>query len=138
MRSALMWLGQEDAVKSMENARAEDPERVELSDMLEFWGSVIGTGPGSRMRLAAVLLKGLSQTRQLEGSDMEPSYPDFNAALLTMAQRSASRNGKSAPPDARMFGKWLQRRIVNGKRFMSLPNEKHGSEWWVELVASGG
>jgi len=141
VRSALMWLGQEDAVKSMENARAEDPERVELSDMLESWGSVIGTGPGSRMRLAAVLLKGLSQTRQLEGSDMEPSYPDFNAALLTMAQRSASRNGKSAPPDARMFGKWLQRfkgRIVNGKRFMSLPNEKHGSEWWVELVASGG
>ena len=62
------------------------------------------------MRLAAVLLKGLSQTRQLEGSDMEPSYPDFNAALLTMAQRSASRNGKSAPPDARMFGKWLQRK----------------------------
>ena len=38
MRSALMWLGQEDAVKSMENARAEDPERVELSDMLKYWG----------------------------------------------------------------------------------------------------
>ena len=38
VRSALMWLGQEDAVKSMENARAEDPERVELSDMLRVLG----------------------------------------------------------------------------------------------------
>jgi hypothetical protein len=68
---------------------------------------------------------------------MEPTYPDFHAALMAMAQRSSSRGGKSAPPDGRMFGKWLQRfkgRIVHGKRFVSLPNEKHGSEWWVEQV----
>ena len=37
VRSALIWLGKEDPVKSMETARAEDPERIELSDMLEAW-----------------------------------------------------------------------------------------------------
>jgi hypothetical protein len=137
VRSALIWLGKEDSVKSMESARAEDPERIELSDMLESWGATIGIGPGNRMKLAAVLLKGLDMTRDHAGAELAPTYPDFHAALLTMAQRSASRSGRSAPPDARMFGKWLQRfkgRIVNGKRFMSLPNEKHGSEWWVEQV----
>jgi hypothetical protein len=137
VRSALIWLGEDDPVKSMENARAEDPERVELSDMLEAWSAVIGAGGGSRMRLAAVLSKGLSMTRQSASSDLEPTYPEFHAALLAMALRSASRTGKSAPPDARMFGKWLQRfkgRIVNGKRFMYVSNEKRGAEWWVEKV----
>jgi hypothetical protein len=127
-------------VKSMDTARAEDPERIELSEMLDSWGAAIGIGPGSRVRLAAALLKGLSLSRQSEGLDMEPTYPDFHAALLAMAQRSASRTGRSAPPDSRMFGKWLQRfkgRIVNGKRFSSRPDEKHGSEWWVEQVARG-
>jgi hypothetical protein len=140
VRSALIWLGKEDPVKSMESARAEDPERIELGDMLEAWGEVIGIGPGSRMRLAVVLAKALGTSRQAEGLDMEPTYPDFHAALQNMAQRSASRTGRSAPPDARMFGKWLQRfkgRIVNGKRFVVRPDEKHGSEWWVELVARG-
>ena len=137
VRSALIWLGKEDPVKSMESTRAEDPERIELSDMLEAWATVIGIGADGRMRLAAVLAKGLGQTRPSEGADLEPTYPDFHAALMAMAQRSSSRSGKSAPPDGRVFGKWLQRfkgRIVNGKRFMSLPNEKHGSEWWVEQL----
>jgi len=76
-----------------------------------------------------VLAKGLGLSRQSEGSDIEPTYPDFHAALLTMAQRSANRSGRGAPPDARMFGKWLQRfkgRIVNGKRFMSRPKTRLG------------
>lgn len=99
VRSALIWLGKEDPVKSMESARAEDPERIELSDMLEAWGAVIGIGSGSRMRLAGVLAKGLGTSRQAEGSDMEPTYPDLHAALLNVAQRSAGRTGRSAPPD---------------------------------------
>jgi len=70
------------------------------------------------MRLAAVLAKGLGLTRQSEGSDIEPTYPDFHAALLTMAQRSASRSGRGAP-DARMFGKWLQRFNTRRERVMS-------------------
>jgi putative DNA primase/helicase len=137
VRSALMWLGKDDPVKSMEDARAEDPERIELSDMLEAWAAVIGTGPETRMKLAAVLTKGLSMSRDHAVADLEPTYPDFHAALFAMAQRNANRTGKSGPPNARMFGKWLQRfkgRIVNSKRFANLSDSKHGSEWWIEQV----
>jgi putative DNA primase/helicase len=137
VRSALLWLGKEDPVKSMETARAEDPERVELSDMLEAWSAVIGIGHETRMKLTSALSKGLDMTRDHAGTDLEPTYPEFHAALLTMAQRSAGRSGKSPAPDARMFGKWLQRfkgRVVDGKRFKNLSDEKRGSQWWVERV----
>ena len=40
------------------------------------------------MRLSAALEKGLGLSRQSEGSDKVPTYPDFHAALLTMAQHS--------------------------------------------------
>jgi hypothetical protein len=136
VRSALMWLGKDDPVKSMEDTRAEDPERIELSDMLEAWAAVIGAGPETRMKLAAVPTKGLSMRREAV-ADLEPTYPDFHAALFAMAQRNANRTGKSGPPNARMFGKWLQRfkgRIVNGKRFANLCDSKHGNEWWIEQV----
>jgi hypothetical protein len=137
VRSALIWLGQDDPVKSMESAREEDPERIELSEMLDAWSTVIGIGSENRMKLAAVLTKGLSMTREKAGADLTPTYPEFHAALETMALRSASRTGKNPPPDARMFGKYLQRfagRVVNGKRFMRQSDAKHGSEWWVEKI----
>ena len=134
VRSALIWLGKQDPVKSMETARAEDPERAELSDMLEAWIDVIGTGSESRLKLADVLLKGLSTSRESHESELEPTFPDFHAALMAMAQRST---GRSVQPDARMFGKWLQRfkgRIVDGRRFMFQSDAKRGNEWWVEKV----
>jgi hypothetical protein len=137
VRSALIWLGKEDPVKSMENAREEDPERVELSEMLEAWGTVIGIGSGSRMKLKAALSKGLDTSRQAESSCLTPTYPELHAALEVMSLRSAGRTGKSIPPDARMFGKYLQRfkgRVLNGKRFMSMADGAHGAEWWVEKV----
>ena len=128
VRSALLWLGKEDPVKSMETARAEDPERVELSDMLEAWCTVIGIGPGSRMKLATVLSKGLDMTRDHAGDELEPTYPEFHAALEAVALRSTGRRGQK--PDAKMLGLWLRRfkgRVVNGTRFVNLPNEKLGS-----------
>ena len=133
VRSALIWLGKEDPVKSMENARAEDPERIELSDMLEAWAVAIGVGTGSRLKLSAAVSKGLDETRQYADSDMEPTYPEFYAALHAMALKSTGKRAQI--PDAMMLGNWLRRfkgRVVDGKRFVNLPNSKGGSEWWVE------
>jgi putative DNA primase/helicase len=135
VRSALIWLGQEDPVKSMEAARAEDPEQAELADILEAWSDAIGTGGDQRVRAADALLKGLSTCRdRFEADELKPTYPDFQAALMAMAQRIT---GKNVPPDARMLGKWLQkfkRRIEGGRRFMCQTNAKRGNEWWVEKV----
>jgi putative DNA primase/helicase len=135
VRSALIWLGKEDPVKSMENARAEDPERVELSNMLEAWSAVIGIGSGNRLKLSAVLSKGLDTTREYAGSDLEPTYPEFHAALLAMAFKSTGKRGQQ--PDTTMLGNYLRKfkgRVIDGKRFMNLPNEKRGAQWWVEQV----
>ena len=134
VRSALIWLGEADPVKSMESAREEDPERIELSEMLDAWSAVIGTGSECRRGLSDVLSKGLSMSWQNEPADLEPTYPELYAALENVAMRSTGKHGK---PDARMLGLWLRRfkaRVVDGRRFMNLPNKKGGSQWWVEQV----
>jgi hypothetical protein len=36
-----------------------------------------------------------------------------------------------------MLGDWVRRfrdRVINGKRFAYLANDKRGAEWWVEGV----
>ena len=53
MRSALIWLGKADPVKSMEMTMGEDPEREELAAMLEAWSDVLGTGSDTRRRLSS-------------------------------------------------------------------------------------
>jgi putative DNA primase/helicase len=137
VRSALVWLGQEDPVKSMEAAKEEDPERQEIMAMQEAWALAIGIGNGSRVKLSAVLMKGAATVNKSDGSGVEPTHPELHAALEEVCFRSAGKRGQ---PDARMLGKWLQRfkgKIVDNKRFMRLPSTKHGSEWWLEITNKG-
>ena len=119
-------------MKSMELARQEDPELVELAEMLEAWSEVMGMGGDSRAKLADVLLRCDSMSRESEDGELVPTYPRLNAALKVVGQRYLA---KPALPDARLLGKWLQRfkgRPVGGKKFMNLPDPKHGAQWWVE------
>jgi hypothetical protein len=128
-------VGKEDPVKSMESARAEDPERVELSDMTEAWASVIGIGGGARVRLSDAILKGMAMSRASEHEPLEPTYPDLHAALEALAFKATSKRGQK--PDAAMLGIWLRRfkgRIIDHMRFANLMNEKRGAMWWVEDV----
>jgi hypothetical protein len=137
VRSALIWVGKQDPVKSMETAREEDPERVELSNLLDAWAAVVGIGSGCRLKLSTVLSKGLDMTREHSDAPLEPTYPEFHATLLAIAFKSTGKRGQQ--PDATMLGNYLRRfkgRVIDGKRFMNLPNEKHGGEWWVEQVAA--
>ena len=138
VRSALIWLGKEDPVKSMELARQEDPELVELGEMLEAWSEVMGIGSESRAKLADVLLRCDSMSRENEDGELAPTYPRLNAALKVVGQRYL---GRPTLPDARLLGKWLQRfkgRPVGGKKFMNLPDPKHGAQWWVEGPQQAG
>jgi hypothetical protein len=137
VRSALIWLGKADPVKSMESAKAEDPESIELGDMLEGWAAAIGIGSGSRLKLAIVIFKGLDKTRAIDGQDLEPTHPEFHDALVAMAFKCTGKRGQQ--PDATMLGNYLRRfkgRVIDGKRFMNLAKEKGGSEWWVEQVVA--
>jgi putative DNA primase/helicase len=139
VRSALIWLDRADPVLSMEAARAEDPESTELSNMLEAWAEVFGTGSDSRVRLADVILKGMATVRssQVYGDEpiiMEPTYPELYAALEGLAFRTTGKRGQK--PDPHLLGNWLRRfkgRVVDGKRFAVLPHKK-GAEWWVDEI----
>jgi hypothetical protein len=133
VRSALIWLGKADPVQSMESARAEDPERIELSEMLEAWSRVIGAGGGSRVRLSDAIVRGMAVVRPeivgFQQPEMEPKHPDFYAALEALAFKDTGKRGQK--PDARMLGIWLRRfrgRVINGKRFANLTNAKRGAE----------
>jgi RepB DNA-primase from phage plasmid len=137
VRSALIWLGKADPVKSMESARAEDPESTELGNMLEGWATVIGIGSGSRLKLAGAISKGMNTTRPDGMSELEPTHPEFHAALMAMAFKSTNKRGQQ--PDAAMLGNYLRKfkgKVIDGKRFMNLAKEKGGSEWWVEQVVT--
>jgi hypothetical protein len=137
VRSALIWLGKADPVASMESARAEDPERVELMEMMLAWQKVIGIGTGSRVKLVNVILRGTMTVKE-DGNllgQWEPKHPDLYAALEAVAYKATGKRGQK--PDPRMLGAWLRRfrgRIIDGKRFACLANDKTAAEWWVEDV----
>jgi hypothetical protein len=135
VRSALIWLGKADPVKSMEVAQAENPERIELSDLIMAWTNIFGVGAGSRVKLSAAVSKGMEMSRPDGNSELEPTYPEFYAFLHANAQRVTGK--RSQQPDAAMLGLLLQRRkgqVIDGKRFANLPH-KRGAEWWVEAKA---
>ena len=133
VRSALIWLGKEDPVKSMDETIAADPIREELVDMLEAWSDVFDTGSDTRRRASDVITKAMSMTREHEGAELEPESPELHAAVTAVASRMS--RGRSSKPEARTFGQWLQQhkgRVVNGKKFMCAPDAKRGNQWWVE------
>jgi hypothetical protein len=133
VRSALIWLGSADPVKSMEVAQAENPERIELSDLIAAWISTFGLN--NRLKLSAVISKGLEMTRPDGFSDLEPANPELYAVLHSMAARATGKRGQL--PDAAMLGLLLQRRkgqVIDGKRFSNQPH-KRGAEWWVAARA---
>jgi hypothetical protein len=127
VRSALIWIGKADPVKSMENAKAEDPERIELSSMIEGWTEAIGVGVGARVRLASALSVGAETLREYDGADLELVHPEFHATLQAMAFRETGKRGQL--PDAAMLGNYLRKikgRVLNGKRFANRPDERKG------------
>jgi putative DNA primase/helicase len=140
VRSALVWLGKADPVQSMESARAEDPERVELSELLEAWAKVMGREHSNRAKLNDVILKGTAMVRpggqyDFNTATMEPTYPELYSALEALAYRATGKRGQK--PDARLLGNYLRKfkgKIVDGKRFAMKPDDKRGAEWWVEDV----
>jgi hypothetical protein len=127
VRSALVWLGLEDPVASMESVREDDPERGTLNDLLVAWSDAYGTGFANRVVLRDVI-EAINETR---GGDQNGTRvyakPELrNAVLATMPQQRQ--------PDVKTFGLWLRgrkNRIVGGMWFTN-KSESHGSWWWVQ------
>ncbi len=135
VRSALMWLGCDDPVLTMETARADDPDLDRLANVLTAWADDIGTGTDCRRTVAEVLAAIEERDTKLAGNgDVFDGYdrpyrcPALRDAILAVGYRGRV--------DSRIIGNFLRRsknRIVAGLRFDNRADKHgHSSEWWVD------
>ncbi len=90
VRSALIWLGEEDPVISMETSYDEDPERVELADMIATWAGEFDVGYDHRVTLTEVIEVAEKTSQTFNG--VEPDNPELLSILqqVTKTRRGAS------------------------------------------------
>ena len=125
VRSALIWLGRDDPIASMEAARDEDPILLGLREMLLAWGEVVGVGYEHRITLQDFI----RHVNETDGN-RQPIWPRLHAAAKTVA---GSRQGQV---DMKQLSYWTRRykgRIVDGLRLKGGANSaKKVNDWWVE------
>ena len=139
VRSALVWLGQDDCVASMEITRAEDPQRAALSDVLTTWGNAITVGYGGRVTLAVAveLATEMTETSNNYGETPKLMRPEFNAALRAAVALGGGSGQFTPKLDTITLGRWCKAnkgRIVDGVCLMNQPSEKGVATWWIERV----
>jgi hypothetical protein len=133
VRSALIWLGEADPVKSMTAAKAEDPERAAFRDLLAAWAAAIGTGEATKKTLKDVVAIAVEKTTHGGAEEATFVNGDFNAAL----QAAVNANGaRYRPLTASSLGYWLRARkdaIVGDHRFRHEEASNVGY-WWIEKI----
>jgi putative DNA primase/helicase len=133
VRSALIWLGEADPVISMETSYDEDPERVELADMITTWADEIKVGFSNRKTIAEVIEVAEETSQQTYGGSMQPDHPELLSILqqVTKTKRGLQLNSLA-------LGYWLRKnkgKIADGKRFARQPSKRgDGASWWIEEV----
>lgn len=123
IRSALVWLGEQDPVASMERAREEDPVLVEIREIFGQWEDCLSLGTKYTARAI------ISRAEDNFGNG-DYRHPDLRDALMKIAGTGGRLSSKS-------LGKWLartSRRIVGGKRLTVIKDDKHGHQYALEIV----
>ena len=120
IRSSLVWLGRRDPVDTMEDARADDPVRSALREVVVAWRAVIGTNNP----VSAGQLK-------------QKAFDSGGDDLLKAISAVACAPGRTEI-DALRLGKWLGRhkgRVVNGIKLHGKPDtDSKQIQWWLERV----
>lgn len=127
IRGALVWLGEDDPVKTMEDARKTDPSLELLSTFHQQWKIAIGLDV--RVKARDLVVK--AGEFAVGSSGAEYRYPDLREALLAVAQDRGAIS-------VRRLGQWLSRhcgRIVNQISIAQCPQD-HGTTTW-ELQLKG-
>jgi hypothetical protein len=125
VRGALIWLGCDDPVATMEEARELDPRLDQLIAVVAQWRSVVG--------LRSVSVRELIETaiRQRPAPGMyglEFENPDLREAFLAVA-------GEGGAINSRRLGKWIlahQHRIAEGMRLVRHGLIKGVLHWRLE------
>src|SRR6185437_1117991 len=119
VRSALVWLGQPDPVETTESAREDDPELMQLRDLVTSWESTIGKDTTKTVK-QAVEIANQKQTNEF-GDPTEYRSSEFRDALLAVS-------GIRGEIDAKRLGNYLRSiegRISNGLRVKRAGTDRH-------------
>jgi putative DNA primase/helicase len=121
IRSALVWLGRADPVKTMDAARADDPNRSSLRAVVAAWQVVVGVGFDHRLTAGEIKEKACSVL-------------DKDGLLNKAISNVASMNNRNEI-DAVRLGKWLGRnkgRVADRLKILGEP-DRHSKQmqWWL-------
>ena len=102
MRSALVWLGKADPVKSIDTAHADDPERISLAELHREWAKLFGTGEAFLKEVVDACEK---RTVVHHGSP----FP-VRVRSLRAADRSSRRLRERTPAGRHTLSYWIRTR----------------------------
>jgi putative DNA primase/helicase len=125
VRSALMWLGEVDPVKSIEASRVDDPDRDALREILSTWVEAVGD---AKIKIRDLIALAYATESSPMGGTPKLKWPKLNAALRAVGERRGEL-------DAKTLGNWARRGkgvICGDYRLVCDPDESHGSKWWVQ------
>jgi hypothetical protein len=135
VRSALMWLGCDDPVSTMESARANDPDLERLINLLSAWNDAFGTGI-SCSRTVSEVLSAIEEhdTKSAGNGDVSEGYEkSFRFSELRDAILAVGYRGRVDP---RTVGNYFRRnkdRIVGGFKLKNRADKHgHSSDWWID------
>ena len=135
VREPLIWLGEEDPVKSMDQARADDPERASDSELIECWRVHCLVDQAHKAAQVIEIATKTEQTGAMAVGAPNWKYvrPEFQALLVANAYAPNRRD-----VDPKAFGKWLQRlqgKVIGGHRLEVVTKSKgHGNSWVLRAV----
>lgn len=129
VRSALVWLGEADPVKSHDVSHAEDPERGALRTLQVEWKAKIGVGRGNGKPLRDVVIL-------CDANKATPSGKEYINTGLREAVLAVMPIQHHLKPDAEALGNWLRskkERRIGGLRFCKQDaTGRTPTIWWIE------
>lgn len=126
VRSALVWLNEEDPIISIEKVREEDPELSAIRELFSHWESVLGMN--SSYTTALIIQSACAGSPAYGTDDAGFQYPEFRDLLLRQA-------GERGAINSRRLGKWFSKisgRIVDGRRLVVKVDASNGNRFSLQ------
>lgn len=137
VREPLIWLGEADPCKSMEQAFRNDPNKEAAETLIAQWKEHLGTEQSYKVSEIVDKAKesAPSTTMEVGGPGWEHLRPDFFDVLV-------ERCGERGNIDVRKLGFWLRSlrgQIYSGHKIViASQSSSHGHRWKLEENKKGG
>lgn len=133
-REPLIWLGESDPVASMDQARANDPERSAAVSLVELWHQHLKIDNAYSVGEIIECAREMRATGAMGVGVRDDDYarPEFHSLLL-------EKCGNRGMIDAKALGKWLSQikgQVHVGHRVeIAKQSSKHGNRWRLVKMA---